>query len=128
MTTAQINLMNIETYNISYFKAVALSGILDESVLPQLRELCLNMLRADGKDFILDMSGVIKVSRKVLDLFSDVAKKLVILEGRLLIMNMNPHVFDKMRSVLELDRNLDYFANEMEATRYIEGTRQYYCF
>ena len=128
MINAQINLMAIETYKISYFTAIALTGILDESVLPRLRELSLDMIRADEKDFILDMSGVIKISRKVLDLFKDVAKKLGLLEGKLLIMNMNPSIFEKTRSVMELDPNLSYFANDIDAARFIEGNREYYCF
>ena len=128
MAPAQINLMNIETYKISYFTAIAFSGILDESLLPELRELCLRMMRSDDRDFILDMSAVIKVSRKVLDLFTDVAKKLNLLEGKLLIMNMNPHVFEKMKSVMQINQDLRFFANELEATRFIEGSREYYCF
>ncbi len=128
MISAQINLMNIETYNISYFRAIALSGIVDESQISKLRELCLDMLRAEEKNFILDMSHVVKVSTKIMELFSDVAKKLNLLEGKLLIMNMNPQVFDKIKSVVNLDPSLGYFANEIEASQYIEGCREYYCF
>jgi len=128
MAPAQINLMNIESYNLSYFKAIALSGIVDDSQLPQLRQLCLNMLRAEEKSFIMDMSRVIKVSRKVLELFSDVAKKLNLLNGKLLIMNMNPQIFQKIKTGMNIDPNLGYFANEMEASRYIESSREYYCF
>lgn len=128
MAPSQINLLNIESYNLSYFKTYALSGIIDESLLPRLRELCLAMLRADQKDFIIDLSSTIKISKKVLELFADVAKKLQILEGKLLIMGMNSHLLNQMRSATELDPNLGYFADETEATRYIETTRQYYCF
>jgi anti-anti-sigma regulatory factor len=128
MINAQIQLMNFEIYKISYFKAIAFSGIMDESLTPQLRELCLKMLKDEKKEFILDLSRVIKISKKVLALFSDVAKKLRLLDGHLLIMNMNVHVFETMREALNLDPNLKFFANELEATKFIEGNRPCYCF
>lgn len=129
MINAQINLMTIETYKISCMDAIALSGILDESALPRLREMCLDMLRNTTKDFILDFSGVIKISNKVISLFTDIAKKLGFLQGQLLIMNLNDNLKERIELAKQEDnQSLKLFSNFMDAYRFLQEREQLYCF
>jgi len=128
MAPKTISLMNIEAYSISSVRAIALSGMFDESAIPELRAMSMDLVSGCEKECIVDFSGVVKMSNRVLNLFVDMSRELARIGGRLFLMNLNETQRERIEQIRDLCPNLILFTDEIEAQNYLAQQENLYCF
>lgn len=128
MTTVELKLADVEERTMAHFTVIELSGIADDNALPELRAVCLAAIRAGRSDFLIDLSGALKVSCRVFNLFGDLARKISTTDGQVLFAGMNRIVRERLEDVRQDHPNMTLILDEMEHPRHFSEAENLHCF
>ena len=127
-TTIELKLAAVEERSLAHVTVIELSGIADDHALPELRAACLAALRSGSHDFLIDLSGALKVSPRVFNLFGDLARKAASADGQVLFTGMNGTIRERLESVLQDHPNITLILDELEPHRCLRDSGGLHCF